>query len=459
MIRYVCCLLLALLTAPPVLAQSAPSGAVCVVKHQDKVLLVQDRVSSRYSLTGGYIDQGETPAQAALRELFEETGLRGRIVAPLGRWRSAELFACQSLSPIRAQSGTGAVSLLQAPNRDGEVLSALLIAPTTLPHALRRFPAQLDWIVPRLASIPDSEVTWVADFRSGANALHDRELTLIRQMQSLIGPKALWLQLANLAGSTPFLLLLIPFLLPLLGWPRVWQLLFAMLWLALLTQLAKEAVAWPRPFNFMPDLAPHAVSGFGMPSGHTATAMLGWGLLLGWAWPKRRGAALTLALLLGSATGLARVWLGVHFISDVVAGLLLGLFLLTLRSRLLPLASHYLAWLLLAGLAGMGAAILQSPTLAAIAIASLALLLGSQSRVNRTRRHPWLVGFIALSGCLLLGLLSTGLPLLISSSLLILSGQGILYGLWGLWLSHGIWWLLSLTDDHNRGMAPPQGTS
>lgn len=102
-----------------------------------------------------------------------------------------------------AQSGTGAVSLLQAPNRDGEVLSALLIAPTALPHALRRFPAQLDWLGPRIALFPDSEVTWVADFRSQASALHDRELTLIRQVQSLIGPEAFWLQLANLAGSTP----------------------------------------------------------------------------------------------------------------------------------------------------------------------------------------------------------------------------------------------------------------
>lgn len=81
MLRYLCCLLLALLTTPSY-SPNPPSAAVCVIKHQERVLLVQDRVSSRYSLTGGYIDQGETPAQAALRELFEETGLRGRIVAP-----------------------------------------------------------------------------------------------------------------------------------------------------------------------------------------------------------------------------------------------------------------------------------------------------------------------------------------------------------------------------------------
>lgn len=459
MLRYLCCLLLALFAAVPTLAQSTPTSAVCVIKHQERVLLVQDRVSLRYGLTGGYIDQGETPPQAALRELFEETGLRGRVVAPLGRWQSAELFACQTQDPMVTQSGTGAVSLLQAPHRNGEVLSALLIAPGALPRERHRFSAQLDWLAPRLAGLPDSEVTWVVDFRSRASALHDRELSLIRQVQSLIGPQAPWLQLANLAGSPSLLLLLISFLLPLLGWPRARQLLFAMLWLSLLVELAKEAVAWPRPFNFMPDLALHAVPGFGMPSGHSAMAMLCWGLLLKWAWPGRQGVALALALSLGIATGLGRVWLGVHFISDVVAGLLLGLTLFAQSPWLLPLASRPRPWLLLVGLAGVGAAALQSPSLLAIALASLALLIGSRSRVDRVRRRSWLTGVIALSGGLLLGLLGARLPQLITSSLLILSGQGILYGLWGLWLSHGFWWLLSLTDDHNRGMTPPQGTS
>lgn len=112
-------LLCALLLTLPVSA--APTAAVCVVKHQQQLLLVQDRVSSRYSLTGGYIDAGETPQQAALRELFEETGLRGRIIAELGPWQRAVLFACQTLEPIRAQTGSGFVSLLRAPNLGGEI--------------------------------------------------------------------------------------------------------------------------------------------------------------------------------------------------------------------------------------------------------------------------------------------------------------------------------------------------
>lgn len=37
-----------------------------------------------WSLPKGHIEAGETPEDAAVREVFEETGIRGRIVASLG---------------------------------------------------------------------------------------------------------------------------------------------------------------------------------------------------------------------------------------------------------------------------------------------------------------------------------------------------------------------------------------
>ena len=38
----------------------------------------------RWSLPKGHLEPGETAEQAAVREVAEETGIRGRIVAPLG---------------------------------------------------------------------------------------------------------------------------------------------------------------------------------------------------------------------------------------------------------------------------------------------------------------------------------------------------------------------------------------
>ena len=199
MFRVVFCLLLLLGGALPASrAESPPSAAACVIRHQQALLLVQDRISDRYSLSGGYIDGGETSAQAALRELFEETGLHGRITGELGRWQRATVFACQTLTPIRAQRGSGFVSLLQAPNLGGEILNARLIDVASLPHDQRRFPTQLDWLAPRLAQVPESEVQWVPDFSPEGNALHRAELPLIQRLQQWLGPDARWLEVGNL---------------------------------------------------------------------------------------------------------------------------------------------------------------------------------------------------------------------------------------------------------------------
>ena len=51
-------LLFGTLCAPLRAAESPPSAGACVIRHQQQLLLVQDRISSRYSLSGGYIDAG-----------------------------------------------------------------------------------------------------------------------------------------------------------------------------------------------------------------------------------------------------------------------------------------------------------------------------------------------------------------------------------------------------------------
>lgn len=435
--------------------QTAPGAAACVIRHQQQLLLVQDRISGRYSLSGGYIDAGETPALAALRELHEETGLQGRITADLGRWQRAQLFACQTLTPIQAQQGSGFVSLLRAPNLGGEILNARLIEPARLPDGERRFPAQLDWLAPRIAEVPESQVQWQADFSEDASALHRAELPLIARLQGWIGPHARWPLAGNLLGTAPVQLGAALLLLPLLGWTRLYRMLFAMALLTLLVQLAKEGIGWPRPFHLDPGLAGQSAQGFGMPSGHTASALLCWGLLLPSLPGLRAWQGIAVALLLAVLAGLARVWLGVHFISDVVVGLGLGALLLALRKPLFTLADRRLPWALLILVSLLGAWLSQSSALGALAIFTLGLVSGTLFPLER---HPVPVlgtALLALSVSLGLGGLLLALPLLTSSSLLILIGQGLLLGGLGLWLSAGLWWVLRFI---NPGSAHPGST-
>ncbi|WP_338889951.1 bifunctional NUDIX hydrolase/phosphatase PAP2 family protein [Aeromonas rivipollensis] len=448
-------LLLGSLSSSLFAAEVPPGAAACVIRHQQELLLVQDRISDRYSLSGGYIDGGETPAQAALRELFEETGLHGRITGELGRWQRAMVFACQTLTPIRAQRGSGFVSLLQAPNLGGEILNARLIDAARLPHDQRRFPTQLDWITPRLAQVPESEVLWVSDFSREGSALHRAELPLIQRLQQWLGPNASWLEIGNLLGASPVQLALICLLLPLLGWSRLYRLLFAMVLLTLLVQLLKEGIGWPRPFHLDPTLAQRSARGFGMPSGHAASTLLFWGLVLTSRPSLRAWQGITLALLLAALAGLARIWLGVHFISDVVAGLGLGALLLALRSPLTTLGGRYVPWGLLLLTSLLASWLTQSTALAWLAMFTLGLVSGNLLPLERNPAPAIGTALLALTGGLLIGGGLFVLPVLTDSSLLILAGQGLLYGCLGLWLSAGLWWLLSVM---NTGSVPRSPT-
>ncbi len=51
-------------------------GAVALIEHDGKVLGLRQRHRTGYSLPGGLMDRGEQPADAVVREVAEETGLR-----------------------------------------------------------------------------------------------------------------------------------------------------------------------------------------------------------------------------------------------------------------------------------------------------------------------------------------------------------------------------------------------
>jgi 8-oxo-dGTP diphosphatase len=82
---------------PPVVCGSCGQGhfdnskpaADAVVVHDGRVLLLRrarDPWLDHWDTPGGFCDVGEHPVDTAERELFEETGYHGRVVALLGMW-------------------------------------------------------------------------------------------------------------------------------------------------------------------------------------------------------------------------------------------------------------------------------------------------------------------------------------------------------------------------------------
>lgn len=101
-----------------------------------------------------------------------------------------------------------------------------------------------------------------------------------------------------------------------------------------LNQVLKLLVQRPRPEGFR--LA--AETGFSFPSGHSMAAMAFFGLLIWMVWHYERdravriGCSVALAALI-VAVGVSRIYLGVHYASDVVAGFCVSLAWLAFYTR------------------------------------------------------------------------------------------------------------------------------
>src|SRR5512134_1206580 len=54
-----------------------------LVVEGSRILLIATQEGRRWQLPKGHIEAGETPEETAVREVREETGVTGRIVAPL----------------------------------------------------------------------------------------------------------------------------------------------------------------------------------------------------------------------------------------------------------------------------------------------------------------------------------------------------------------------------------------
>lgn len=104
----------------------------------------------------------------------------------------------------------------------------------------------------------------------------------------------------------------------------------------------KTAAAQPRPFHLDSSIQLGFTDDYGLPSGHAQSALLFFGLL---ALDRKSRALSVFAGLLVGGVSFSRIYLGVHFITDVIAGWILA-FLIGWVSvnRGAAIARVYLSW-------------------------------------------------------------------------------------------------------------------
>ena len=132
-----------------------PAASAVVINAAGQILLQRRGDSGEWGLPGGFIEPGEEPAAAAVREVYEETGVRVRVERVSGVYGGADLFVDYPNGDRSAFIAICFVCLPIAgePRPDGdETLEAAYFPPNALPelsakyrerieHALRDDPA------------------------------------------------------------------------------------------------------------------------------------------------------------------------------------------------------------------------------------------------------------------------------------------------------------------------------
>jgi undecaprenyl-diphosphatase len=174
---------------------------------------------------------------------------------------------------------------------------------------------------------------------TGANVAFDTAVTELVRGEALRQPLT-FLRLVTEVGSTPAVILLGAVALALgvaIGpWRHGVIAAFVVGLASLGNSLIKAAVARQRP-----DIIEAIVSepGYSFPSGHSALGMVGWGVLAVLVSRTRLPRVVRVAAITGMAVlvlliGVSRVYLGVHYPTDVIAGWILGGVIVLLYARL-----------------------------------------------------------------------------------------------------------------------------
>lgn len=134
-------------------------------------------------------------------------------------------------------------------------------------------------------------------------------------------------------GEEDFYLLLLPLLLWSVDGRLGARVVVAFLLSVMLNGALKGVFMHPRPGDLDPSVAIAPSEGYGLPSGHAQSGAVVWGSVAAWT---RRGWVRVAAVALAALVGISRVYLGVHFPTDVAAGWAVGAALLIVYSRALP---------------------------------------------------------------------------------------------------------------------------
>jgi len=147
-------------------------------------------------------------------------------------------------------------------------------------------------------------------------------LGVVEAVQKFFGPNALVpMQIISLLGSEYFVLAALPLLYWCVDHKKGAKIGVIVILSGFLNSWLKVLFMQPRPYDFKPELGLARETSPGLPSGHSQNSVTFWGSMLDML---SKALGWTLAIAVPLLVGVSRLYLGVHFPTDVFAGWAIG---------------------------------------------------------------------------------------------------------------------------------------
>ena len=284
------------------------------------------------------------------------------------------------------------------------------------------------------------------------DALLQWGMDLIVAIQQIHGPALDSIfRVITLMGEEEFYLLLLPLLFWCVDVAMGARLAIVFLLSTYLNTDLKDLFQQPRPFDLDPSVQLFSAEGYGLPSGHSQSTVVLWGAIAAWV---RKTWFWVVAVALMVLIGFSRIYLGVHFPTDVLAGWIIGVTLLGIYLLVQPGVEKRLAELSLSAQIVLSMAVpvvllvihpVKDTTTTTAVLAGMGVGLALMHRyVSFSARGPWgqrAARFI-IGGVVVLALY-LGLKIVFpgEGSALYVPFRFLRFWLIGLWVSLGAPWL------------------
>lgn len=175
--------------------------------------------------------------------------------------------------------------------------------------------------------------------------MYEWGISVIQAVQSLQNPfLTVIMRIITFLGDPLSYIILLPIIFWCIDEKKGFVLGFVSLFSAGINTAIKNTVRVPRPYIMEPSVGLDTVEGFSTPSGHAQGSVTFWSLSAALADKKRSPHWLRIlaAFLLPFLIGFSRIYLGVHYPTDVLLGWIIGALIVALTYYTLPLIIRYI---------------------------------------------------------------------------------------------------------------------